>query len=118
MTLGELLKIVHYDWVGLFCDGDFICNCKKSDTEGYDCVARKSSTMVYIDYIVECIYPGRIVDIDGRETSKLSIDLISPKKADLLSDLKGCKEFIKKHPHNESLVEAIDKAIDIVKTKS
>lgn len=118
MTLGELLKIVHYDWIGLYCDGDFIVNCKKSDTGSYDYVAGKSSTMAYIDYIVECVYPGRIVDIDGRETPKLSIDLISPKKADLISDLKECKAFIVKHPHQVNLVEAIDKAIDIVKTKS
>jgi len=118
MTLGELLKIVHYDWIGLYCNGDFICNCKRSDTESYDYVTRKSGTMAYGDYIVECVYSGRIVDIDGRETPKLSIDLISPKKADLLSGLKECKEFIVKHPHNESLIETIDKAIDIVKTKS
>lgn len=117
MTLGELLKIVHYDWIGLYCDGDFIANCKKSDTDtdGYDYVSKKPTTKMYNDYIVECIYSGRIVDIDGCEIPKLSIDLISPKKADLINDLKSCKEFINKHPHQENLVDAIDAAIDIVK---
>lgn len=115
MTLGELLKIVNYDWIGLYCDGDFISNCKKSDTDGYDHVAKKASTMMYNDYIVECIYSGRMVDMDGHETPKLSIDLISPKKANLINDLKSCKEFINEHPHPYNLVDAIDKAIDIVK---
>ena len=41
MTLGELLKIVHYDWIGLYLNGDFIGNYKKSDTDGYDYIAKK-----------------------------------------------------------------------------
>ena len=117
MTLGELVNsgIVHYDWIALYRDGDFIGNYKVSVTDGFDYVTKNSSTEVFKDYIVECLYPGRVVDTDGRENPKLSIDIISPKKSDLLSDLRNCKEFIKRHPHNEGLIEAIDKAIDIVK---